>query len=164
MPVTEITKDPDALTMTVTAEFAADPARVWRLYEDPRQLERWWGPPGWPATFLRHDLEAGGGSHYFMQGPDGTRSYGVWSVKEVDAPRSFSVADAFADADGNANEEIGWARMDLSLAAGGSGTVATLVNTFASAEQMETSLGMGMEEGMREAMNQVDGILAEDAA
>ena len=163
MPVTEITKDPGALTMTVTAEFAADPARVWRLYEDPRQLERWWGPPGWPATFLRHELTPGGGSHYFMQGPDGTRSYGVWSVREVDSPRSFGVGDAFSDADGNVNEEMGWARMDVALAPGGAGTVVTAVSTFASAEQMETMLGMGMEEGMRQAMDQMDGILAESA-
>ena len=97
MPVTEVTKDPEALTMTVTAEFAADPERVWRLYEDPRQIERWWGPPGYPSTFLEHELRDGGSSHYFMRGPDGEEYHGVWKVVSVDAPRSFSIDDAFAD-------------------------------------------------------------------
>ena len=51
MTVTAVRKDPDALTMTLTAEFEASPERVWELWADPRQLERWWGPPTYPATF-----------------------------------------------------------------------------------------------------------------
>ena len=31
--------------MTMVAEFDAAPERLWRLWENPRQLERWWGPP-----------------------------------------------------------------------------------------------------------------------
>jgi uncharacterized protein YndB with AHSA1/START domain len=64
MTVTSVRKDADALTMTVTAEFDASPARVWELWADPRQLERWWGPPTYPATFTAHDLAPGGRSPY----------------------------------------------------------------------------------------------------
>src|SRR5690606_15206196 len=59
MPVTDVSHDLDALTMTVVAEFAAPPERIWRLWSDPRQTERWWGPPEWPATFIRHDFREG---------------------------------------------------------------------------------------------------------
>lgn len=48
MTVTSSHKDPDALTMTITAEFDAPVERVWQLWENPRQLERWWGPPSYP--------------------------------------------------------------------------------------------------------------------
>jgi uncharacterized protein YndB with AHSA1/START domain len=41
MTVTARRKDPDALTMTLTAEFDASPMRVCELWADPRQLERW---------------------------------------------------------------------------------------------------------------------------
>lgn len=164
MPVTDIQKDPEALTMTVTAEFAADPARVWRLYSERDQIQRWWGPPGWPATFLRHELVPGGGSHYFMEGPDESRSYGVWSVVETDPPRSFVIEDGFSDETGAVNAELGTSRMDISFAPGGSGTIVTAVTTFASAEQLQQMLDMGMEEGLRGAMDQIDGILAEEAA
>lgn len=51
MPVVEIHKDPKTLTMTVTAQFSAPVGRVWAAYADPRQLERFWGPPEWPAKF-----------------------------------------------------------------------------------------------------------------
>lgn len=164
MPVTEIVKDPEALTMTVTAEFAADPERVWRLYEDPRQIERWWGPPGYPATFLTHELRAGGASHYFMRGPEGEEYHGIWTVREVDAPRSFTIDDEFADEDGAAKADMGTTRMAISLAAGGTGTLVTAVSTFDSAEAMQQQLDMGMEQGLREAMDQIDAILAEEGA
>ena len=55
MTVTAVRKDPAALTMTLTAEFDASPERVWELWADPRQLERWWGPPTYPATFTAHN-------------------------------------------------------------------------------------------------------------
>ena len=45
MTVTAVRKDPETLTMTLTAEFDATPERVWELWADPRKLERWWGPP-----------------------------------------------------------------------------------------------------------------------
>ena len=40
--VTSIDKDFDSLTFTLVADFDAPPERVWRLWADPRQLERWW--------------------------------------------------------------------------------------------------------------------------
>ena len=70
MTVTAVRKDPDALTMTLTAEFDASPERVWELWADPRQLERWWGPPTYPATFTAHDLAPGSRVEYHMTGPE----------------------------------------------------------------------------------------------
>ena len=58
MSVTSVEKDPKSLTMTVTAELDATVERVWQLWADPRQFEQWWGPPGFPATVVDHDLRA----------------------------------------------------------------------------------------------------------
>mgnify|MGYP002130496646 CR=1 FL=1 len=88
MPVTSIDRDPSALTLTITADFPVSRQRLWDAYADPRQLEKFWGPPGWPATFSRHDFTPGGFSHYDMTGPDGERSGGYWEFVAVDA-RSF---------------------------------------------------------------------------
>ena len=60
MTVKDVKKDPATLTMVVTAEFNAPIERVWQLWADPRQLERWWGPPTYPATFVDHNLVPGG--------------------------------------------------------------------------------------------------------
>ena len=70
MTVTAVQKDPEALTLTLTAEFDATPERVWELWADPRQLERWWGPPTYPATFTAHDLAPGSRVEYHMTGPE----------------------------------------------------------------------------------------------
>jgi uncharacterized protein YndB with AHSA1/START domain len=90
VPVTNVEKDPKALTMTITSEFDAPVERSWQLWADPRQLERWWGPPSYPATFVAHDLKVGGVATYFMTGPDGDRSHGWWRVVQVDPPRASS--------------------------------------------------------------------------
>ena len=60
MTVTAVRKDPQRLTLTVEAEFDASVERIWQLWADPRKLERWWGPPTYPATFTKHDLAPGG--------------------------------------------------------------------------------------------------------
>ena len=36
MPVTDVTTDPENLTMTVVADLAAPVERVWNVYSDPR--------------------------------------------------------------------------------------------------------------------------------
>ena len=162
MPVLDVQKDPEAHTLTVVAEFAAPVERIWVLYADPRQLERHWGPPGWPATFLQHELVPGARTHYVMVGPDGEQAHGVWNVVAVDAPRSFEVDDAFADEQGVPNEEMGWTHMAARFEPTADGTRVVLVSTFRSAEQLQQMIEMGMEEGLRQAMGQIDGLLGED--
>jgi uncharacterized protein YndB with AHSA1/START domain len=49
MTVIAVRKDAQSRTMTLEAEFDASPERVWQLWADPRQIERWWGPPTYPA-------------------------------------------------------------------------------------------------------------------
>lgn len=162
MPITRVDKDLDNHTMTVVADYDAPVERVWQLYADPRQLERFWGPPSWPATVVDHDLSPGGKVTYFMTGPEGEKSAGYWDVLEVEAPRRFVIEDGFADDAGNPNPDMPTSRMELELVArADGGTTMTVVSTFASTETMQQMLGMGMEEGMREAMGQIDGILAE---
>ena len=100
MTVTRVDKDFERLTLTVVAEFDAPAERVWRLWADPRQLERWWGPPSHPATVEGHDLTPGGTVTYVLTGPAGERSRGWWRVTSVDPPKSLEFVDGFADQDG----------------------------------------------------------------
>ncbi|WP_370327543.1 SRPBCC domain-containing protein [Euzebya sp.] len=161
MPVTDVQKDTDAATMTVTAEFDAPVDRVWQLYADPRQLERWWGPPTYPATVHAHDLTPGGRVHYTMTGPEGDVHGGIWDVIAVDAPRHLELEDSFADPDGTPNPDMPTTTMVLDLAdREGGGTVMTVVSTFASTEAMQDLVAMGMEEGMQQSMGQMDALLA----
>jgi len=159
MTVTSVRKDPQALTMTVNAEFAAPIDRVWRMWEDPRLLERWWGPPTYPATVVDHDLSPGGSVTYYMTGPEGDQPRGWWRVTSVDAPHRLEFEDGFADDAGNPNLEMPTMIMRVTLTETGSGTRMEIETTFPSAEAMEQIIAMGMEEGMAEALGQIDELL-----
>lgn len=162
MTVTNVEKDLDARTLTLTAEFAAPVERVWALWADPRKLERWWGPPMFPATFVEHALVAGADVRYYMTSPEGERYHGWWKVLAVAAPRRFEFEDGFADEHGQPNPELPVTHGVVTLddRAGG-GTRMVLHSTFGSREAMEQTLAMGLEEGITLAMNQMDAILAE---
>jgi uncharacterized protein YndB with AHSA1/START domain len=159
MPVIEIHKDATALTMTVTAELSAPLDRCWQLLADPRQLERWWGPPEYPATVTEHDLTPGGHVAYYMTGPQGEQPRGWWRVLSVDPPRSLEVEDGFADADGNPDPNMPVMTIRFTLEETEGGTLLKTVTTFPSLEAMQQLVAMGMEEGIRAAMGQIDGIL-----
>jgi uncharacterized protein YndB with AHSA1/START domain len=165
MTVTAVRKDPHALTMTLDAEFEASPERVWQLWSDPRQLERWWGPPTYPATFTKHDLKPGARIEYHMTGPEGDQPRGFWDVQEVDPPHSLAVRDGFANDDGSPNTDMPTGEMRVSIEELGTGrTRMSIVSIFPSTEIMEQLLAMGQEEGMTQAVGQIDAILAEEGA
>ena len=161
MPVVEIHKDMKALTMRVVAQFAAPVAKVWAAYADARQLERFWGPPQWPATFERHDFKVGGRSEYYMTGPNGEKSRGYWEFLSVEPPRSFEVKDGFLGPDGKPAPDMPSMRMQFTFEPHDGGTRMVTLTTFPSVEALEKLLAMGMEEGLKAAMGQIDGILAE---
>jgi uncharacterized protein YndB with AHSA1/START domain len=163
MTVTSVEKDPEALTMTIVSEFDAPIQRVWQLWDDPRQLERWWGPPTYPATVVEHDLTPGGAVTYYMTGPDGDQPHGWWRVLAVDPPRRLEFEDGFADDAGVPNPDlpVTTGRVTLSEQPGG-GTRMVIETTFPSVEAMEQILAMGMEEGITAALGQCDDILRAD--
>ena len=104
MTVTAVRKDPQALTMTLDAEFDAPAERVWELWADPRQLERWWGPPNYPATFTKHDLAPGSRVEYHMTTPEGDQPKGFWDIVEVDAAASACRPRRLRNDDGTAEQ------------------------------------------------------------
>ncbi len=162
MTVTAVTKDPRALSMTITAEFAATPERVWQLWADPRQLERWWGPPTYPATVTSHDLRPGGRVEYHMTGPEGDQPKGFWEVDEADPPHRIAFRDGFANEDGTSNTEFPITSAQVTIEEIGDGrTRMAIESRFPSVEAMEQLLAMGMEAGIEQAVGQIDAILAD---
>ena len=160
MTVTSVDKDFDDLTLTLIADFDASPEQVWELWADPRKLERWWGPPTHPATFERHDLSPGGGVSYYMTGPDGERYGGWWQVTAADPPKSLEFTDGFANDDGTPNPEMPTTEVRMQLTEHDGGTRMELRSVFGTREQMEQLAEMGMEEGLKQAVGQMDALLA----
>ena len=160
MSVTSVDKDFDNLTLTLIADFDAPGERVWELWADPRRLERWWGPPSYPATFEEHDLTPGGDVTYDMTGPAGEKHRGWWRVTSVDPPTSLEFTDGFADDDGAPNDDLPTTAVRMVLLEHEGGTRMELRSVFGSREQMEQLAEMGMEEGLHQAVGQMDALLA----
>ena len=117
------------------------------------------GPPEWPATFTRHDVFEGGESHYVMTGPDGSRSGGMWTFQSVDEGRSFVVRDGFAREDGTLNTDLPTMLMTFGFEETDGGSRLVTVTSFPSLEALEQLVEMGMEEGTKAAMSQIDAVL-----
>jgi len=161
MTVMKVEKDVEAKRMTIVSEFAAPIDRVWQLWENPRLLERWWGPPTYPATFVDHDLSVGSMVTYFMTGPSGDRPGGWWRVLEVDVPNLLRFESGFADDDGLPSTVMPFMINRVTLSEHPKGVTTMAIETrFASLADMEKIMSMGMEEGMKGALSQIDAMLA----
>ncbi|MFD4183745.1 SRPBCC domain-containing protein [Rhodococcus sp. NPDC058514] len=160
MPVTNVQQDLDNLTLTINADFGAPVERIWQVYADPRQLEKVWGPPTYPATVVDHDLTPGGRTTYFMTGPDGDKFAGYWQITAVDEPTGFAFDDGFADADFNPNPAMPVSKNVYTFAEHDGRTRATYVSTYESAEALQQVLDMGVVEGASSAINQIDDLIA----
>ena len=159
MPITSVTQNPEKLTLTIVADFPVSQERLWEAWADPRQLERFWGPPFAPATFTHHDFTVGGRAEYFLTGPNGEKWSGSWKFTAVDPINSFEAYDG----GDNAEDETGPASMTFAFETTPTGSRMTGVIRFSSLEAMEQT-APGMEEGLRAGMPQLDALLAERGA
>jgi uncharacterized protein YndB with AHSA1/START domain len=159
MSVTRVDRDYESLAITLIADFDATIGRVWELWADPRKLERWLGPPGYPATVERHDLAPGGEITFFMTGPDGDRSWGAWQVTALEAPTSLEFTDVFADADGSPTPDMPVGKVTVQLVEREAGTRMEMHWAFDSPEDMEKWVSFGSVEGLRDAVGQMDALL-----
>jgi uncharacterized protein YndB with AHSA1/START domain len=159
--MTLITSNTDAkdLSMTMVAEFDATPERLWNLWEDPRKLERWWGPPSYPATFTRYEFEPGGQCRYYMTGPEDLKHYGWWRIDSIDTPRRIEFMNGLAGDDGEPVPGIEPMGGVVTFERIGSGTRMTVLTQFVDTEQMEELIERGMEQGMSQAIGQMEALL-----
>ena len=156
VPITSVTQDPESLTLAVVADFPVSQQRLWDAFADPRQLERFWGPPSAPSTFTRHDFRVGGRAEYFLTGPNGEKWSGSWKFTAVEPIDYFEALDG----DDNADDENMPAAMTFAFESTPTGSRMTVVTRFSSVEAMEQTVP-GMEEGLRAALPQLDALLAD---
>lgn len=161
MPTQSFSVDETTLTMTTVSDFPVSRERLWDAYADARQIEKFWGPPEWPATFTRHDFALGGRSEYHMTGPDGEISAGYWEVVAMDLGHSFEVVDGFREVGSGFSPDIEPMRVSYRFESVGSASRLTSVTYFPSAEVLAQMREMGMEEGTAMAMEQIEAVVSD---
>jgi uncharacterized protein YndB with AHSA1/START domain len=158
--IVSVEKDFEGHALVLVADFDAPIERVWALWADPRQLERWWGPPTYPATVEKHDLAVGGEVTYVMTGPDGEQSRGWWRVTSVAPPTSLEFTDGFANRDGTPNAATPTTAVRMRLTEQDGGTRMELRFVFASREHMQQVDRRGAFEVFPQSVGQMDALLA----
>ena len=98
-----------------------------------------------------------------MTGPDGEKARGWWRITAVEPPYRLTFVDGFADEHGDPLPDLGETTATVTLEDLGGRTRMTMTTAFESVDQLDQMVEMGMEEGVRAALGQVDALLAEDA-
>lgn len=157
----EFVKDLENSTLTVNREFNADLSLVWRAWTEPDLLCQWWAPRPWRCETISMDFRPGGKWVYVMVGPEGERHGGLQVYSEILHEVHFKGNDAFADEQGNINENLPVAIWENTFTPTENGTLVKTVAKYPNPEALQVVLNMGMEEGLKMAQAQLDALLSD---
>ena len=102
-----------------------------------------------------------GGSPSSWPETEGERHDSTWEVIAADPPRHLELRDADVDDDGRPNDGNAMTAMVITIdERDGGGAVMAIRTHFDSLAGMEQVLAMGIEEGMRMVLSQIDAVLA----
>lgn len=80
--------------------FNAPVAKVWKLWNDPEAMKKWWSPEGFTAPVIKNDPRVGGKFLLSMKSPDGEMYWNAGSYTEVEENKKLVSQMAFSDATG----------------------------------------------------------------
>jgi uncharacterized protein YndB with AHSA1/START domain len=157
---TDITTDLDELTLTVERVFAASRDLVFKAWSEAERLAQWWGPTGWTVPFCKVDFQAGGVWHYCMQGPGGEQSWGKAVYNEIVPGERITFTDAFSDEAGNTVAGMPVMTISVDFIDEGGTTRVVSRTKFASKDELENLLQMGVVEGIKQTWDRLEEYLA----
>ena len=143
----------------VVREFDAPIEQVWKAWTDKNLLDKWWAPKPWKAKTKSMDFREGGVWLYYMEGPDGTKSYCRADFKKIVPNKSYIGDDAFCDENGNITNELPGMHWKVMFSQTGTGTKVDVEITFDSKADMEKIIEMGFKDGFSSAHTNLDELL-----
>lgn len=155
----KMTHEIEGTTLTLTRTFDAPRELVFEAFGKCEHLQHWWGPQGWSLPVCEMDFRPGGQWFYCMGGPGGERSCGRMIYHEIEAPERIEATDQFTDGDGNVNEELPQMRETFTFTEQGGKTVLVNRSEYATEEDLNTVVEMGMLEGIAQTFDRLDALL-----
>jgi uncharacterized protein YndB with AHSA1/START domain len=105
-------------------------------------------------------MRAGGRITFFTGGDDGERHDNTWEVMAAEPPHRLELRDADVDDDGRPNDGNAMTAMIITIdEAQAGGAVMAIRTDFDSLAGMEQVLAMGIEDGMRMVLTQIEAVL-----
>ena len=87
-------------TLCTERTFNASAADVWRVWNDPDSIKKWWGPKGYTALVVRNDARAGGSYLWAMKSAQGRTFWSTGIYKEIVANKKIVSTMSFSNENG----------------------------------------------------------------
>ncbi len=160
----QVTVNKEAKQLVMERVFDAPRELVWEAWTTPELLEKWWGPKNWNTKITELNLSPGGKWKYCMyqQGGEKWVSCAVATFKEVVAPEKMIYTDQFSDEQFNLTPGMPTLDIVNNFEDRGDTTKLVSVSTFASLEELEKVVEMGVEQGFSEQLERLDSLLAQN--
>lgn len=145
--------------LTVAREFAGERQLVWDCHTKQELLDRWFAPKGLTTKTRHMDFRDGGYWHYAMVTPDGQQFWNRLDYVTIDPIDSYTAKDGFCDEAGIVNPDMPRSDWTVTFADASDRTLVTTVVRYASPEDMQKAIDMGLEGGMASTMERLDELL-----
>jgi uncharacterized protein YndB with AHSA1/START domain len=93
-------KEKSSGAFTITREFEAPPALVFKAWTEAEQLAKWWGPKGMEQVISKLDLRPGGIFLYYLELPGDQKMWGRFVYSSIVAPERIVYISSFSDEEG----------------------------------------------------------------
>jgi uncharacterized protein YndB with AHSA1/START domain len=160
----EFVADKDAGTLTIRREFDAERQLVWDCHTRRELLDRWFAPKPLTTSTKHMEFRDGGYWHYAMITPEGDQFWNRLDYLSIHPISGYSAMDGFANAEGVVNPNMPRSRWDVDFADAAGRTLVTTRVTYASADDLQKSIDMGLEGGMQSTLERLDELLPTLAA
>lgn len=146
-------------TLTVAREFDGKRQLVWDCHTRQELLDRWFAPKGLTTKIKHMDFRDGGYWHYAMVTPDGQHFWNRLDYLNIDPIDSYTAQDGFCDEAGTVNPDMPRSDWTVTFADALDRTLVTTVVRYASPDDMQKAIDMGLEGGMASTMERLDELL-----
>lgn len=146
-------------TLLMVREVDAPRDLVFQAYASCEAITQWFGPEPWPVTYCEMDFRAGGRWHFKMTGPDGEEGWSLVRYEEIVVPERIVYLDSFSDAEGNIVPPEGRVTIEF-VDRGPKKTLLRFETVYASNDERDAVIAMGVEEGFGISLDQLEGYLA----
>ncbi len=147
---------PSDCEIVMTRRFDAPRALVFEALTKPELLKRWMhGPEDWSLPVCEIDLRVGGEFRYVWRGPDGAEMGMGGVFREIEPPARIVNTELF-DEDWTGGETL----VTTELEERNGRTTLTTTVVYTSQAARDGALKSGMEQGLGESYDRLDGLLA----
>lgn len=160
----EFNADKAAATLTIAREFGAKRQTVWDYHTKRELLDQWFAPKPLTTKTKHMDFRDGGYWHYAMITPEAEEYWNRLDYRSVSPIDGYTAMDGFSDASGTVNPNMPRSEWTVSFTDAPAGTLVTTIVRYASPEDLQKSIDMGLKDGMASTMERLDELLAAQPA